>query len=89
MRAARERYVSRAVTEPPLVVVGALSYVTFLPDGIDAPFSALPIQIYSWVSQPQPAFQVAAAAGIVVLMVVLLLSNSVAIWLRNKYQRRA
>ena len=51
--------------------------------------SAPPIQIYSWVSQPQPAFQVAAAAGIVILMLVLLLTNSVAIYLRNRYQRRA
>ena len=51
--------------------------------------SALPIQIYSWVSQPQPAFQVAAAAGIVILMLVLLLTSSVTIYLRNRYQRRA
>ena len=50
--------------------------------------SAPPIQIYSWVSQPQEGFQSAAAAGIVVLMVVLLLTNSVAIWLRNRYERQ-
>jgi phosphate transport system permease protein len=81
---------SRAIGETaPLIVVGAATYITFAPEGPFSAYSALPIQIYSWVSQPQPAFQVAAAAGIVVLMVVLLLSNSVAIWLRNKYQRRA
>jgi phosphate transport system permease protein len=80
---------SRAIGETaPLIVVGAATYITFVPEGAQSAYSALPIQIYSWVSQPQPGFQTAAAAGIVVLMVVLLLSNSVAIWLRNKYQRR-
>jgi phosphate transport system permease protein len=81
---------SRAIGETaPLIVVGAATFITFAPAGPQSSYSALPIQIYSWVSQPQPAFQLAAAAGIVVLMVVLLLTNSVAIWLRNKYQRRA
>ena len=81
---------SRAIGETaPLIVVGAATYITFAPDGPLSAYSALPIQIYSWVSQPQEKFQIAAAAGIVVLMVVLLLTNSVAIWLRNKYQRRA
>jgi phosphate transport system permease protein len=81
---------SRAIGETaPLIVVGAATYITFAPEGPFSAYSALPIQIYSWVSQPQPAFQVAAAAGIVVLMIVLLLTNSVAIWLRNKYQGRA
>ncbi len=80
---------SRAIGETaPLIVVGAATYITFAPSSPLSSYSALPIQIYSWVSQPQPAFQIAAAAGIVVLMVVLLLANSVAIWLRNKYQRR-
>jgi phosphate transport system permease protein len=81
---------SRAIGETaPLIVVGAATYITFAPAGPLSSYSALPIQIYSWVSQPQPGFQTAAAAGIVVLMIVLLLTNSVAIWLRNKYQRRA
>ncbi len=80
---------SRAIGETaPLIVVGAATYITFVPEGPQSAYSALPIQIYSWVSQPQLGFQTAAAAGIVVLMVVLLLTNSVAIWLRNKYQRR-
>jgi phosphate transport system permease protein len=80
---------SRAIGETaPLIVVGAATYITFAPESPLSAYSALPIQIYSWVSQPQPAFQVAAAGGIVVLMVVLLLTNLVAIWLRNKYQRR-
>jgi phosphate transport system permease protein len=80
---------SRAIGETaPLIVVGAATYITFAPEGPLSSYSALPIQIYDFVSRPQEAFQIAAAAGIVVLMVVLLLTNSVAIWLRNKYQRR-
>ena len=81
---------SRAIGETaPLIVVGAATYITFAPDGPLSAYSALPIQIYAWVSQPQPAFQIIAAAGIVVLMAVLVLTNSVAIYLRNRYQRRA
>jgi phosphate transport system permease protein len=81
---------SRAVGETaPLIVVGAATYITFAPDGPLSRYSALPIQIYYWISQPQPGFQAAAAAGIVVLMAVLVLSNSVAIYLRNRYQTRA
>jgi phosphate transport system permease protein len=81
---------SRAIGETaPLIVVGAATYITFAPDGPLSRYSALPIQIYYWVSQPQPEFQVGlAAAGIVVLMAVLVLTNSFAIWLRNRYQRR-
>jgi|SRR5829696_7404571 len=80
---------ARAVGEAaPLIVVGAATFITFAPSGPLSAYSALPIQIYAWISQPQPAFQVNAAAAIVVLMIVLLITNSLAIWLRNKYQRR-
>ncbi|MDQ3912697.1 MAG: phosphate ABC transporter permease PstA [Actinomycetota bacterium] len=81
---------SRAIGETaPLIVVGAATYLTFAPEGPLSQYSALPIQIYYWVSQPQEEFKVGlAAAGIVVLMVVLILTNSFAIWLRGKYQRR-
>lgn len=80
---------SRAIGETaPLIVVGAATYITFAPNSPLSAYSALPIQIYAWVSQPQEAFQIVAAAAIVVLMVVLILANSVAIWLRNRYQRR-
>ena len=81
---------SRAIGETaPLIVVGAATYISYAPDGPFSGYSALPIQIYSWVSQPQPEFQIGlAAAGIVVLMVVLVLANSFAIWLRNRYQSR-
>ncbi|HEX6244532.1 MAG TPA: phosphate ABC transporter permease PstA [Polyangiales bacterium] len=81
--------VSRAMGETaPLVLIGALSYVTFLPDGIDAPFSALPIQIFNWVSRPQPAFLVNAAAAIVVLLFLMLILNALAIVLRDRMQQK-
>lgn len=81
--------ISRAIGETaPLVVVGALTYVTFLPDSPSSPFTALPIQIFNWVSRPQKGFMVDAAAGIVVLLVVLLAMNAVAVLLRNRYQQR-
>jgi phosphate transport system permease protein len=80
---------SRAMGETaPLVVVGALSYVTFLPDGIDAPFSALPIQIFNWVSRPQPEFLINAAAAIVVLLAMMLALNATAIVLRDRMQQK-
>ncbi len=80
---------SRAIGETaPLIVVGAATYITFAPDGPRSEYSALPIQIFSWISQPQEGFQIDAAAGIVVLMAVLILTNSFAIWLRNRFQRR-
>ena len=80
---------SRAIGEAaPLIVVGAATYITFAPDGPRSEYSALPIQIFSWISQPQEGFQIDAAAGIVVLMAVLILANSLAIWLRNRFQRR-
>jgi phosphate transport system permease protein len=82
---------SRAIGETaPLIVVGAATYLTFAPDGPRSQYSALPIQIYYWVSQPQEEFKVGlAAAGIVVLIALLILTNSFAIWLRNRYQRRS
>lgn len=81
--------VSRAMGETaPLVLVGALSYVTFLPDGVDAPFSALPIQIFNWVSRPQPAFLVNAAAAIVVLLGMMLVLNAIAVVVRDRMQMK-
>jgi phosphate transport system permease protein len=81
--------VSRALGETaPLVVVGALAYIPFLPDGVLAPFGALPIQIFNWVSRPQAAFLVNAAAGIVVLLMMMLVLNAAAIIVRDRMQRR-
>jgi phosphate transport system permease protein len=80
---------SRAIGETaPLIVVGAAVYVNFLPSGPRGEYTALPRQIFTWIDQAQDEFQTLAAGGIVVLMVVLLLSNSFAIALRNRYQRR-
>jgi phosphate transport system permease protein len=81
---------SRAMGETaPLIVVGALTYVTFLPDALDAPFTALPIQIFNWVSRPQREFLVNAAAAIVVLLCSILVLNGLAIVLRLRLQRRS
>jgi phosphate transport system permease protein len=80
--------ISRAIGETaPLIIIGALSYVAFLPDGIDAQFTALPIQIFNWVSRPQAAFLVNAAAGISVLLGTMLALNGIAVYLRNRLQR--
>lgn len=80
---------SRAIGETaPLVVVGALTYVTFLPEGPSSPFTALPIQIFNWVSRPQKGFLVDAAAGIVVLLALLLAMNIVAVSLRRRAEKK-
>jgi phosphate transport system permease protein len=79
---------SRTIGETaPLITIGALTYVPFAPDGIWSPFTVLPIQIFNWLSRPQVAFAENAAAGIIVLLVVLLVMNSVAIVLRDRFQR--
>jgi len=80
---------SRAVGETaPLITIGALTYVPFTPDGIWSPFTVLPIQIFNWVSRPQAPFAENAAAGIIVLLVLLLSMNGVAIVLRDRLQKR-
>ncbi|ANV88036.1 phosphate ABC transporter permease PstA [Picosynechococcus sp. PCC 7117] len=83
---------SRAIGETaPLITLGALTFIAFLPslslEGLQTPFTALPIQIFNWVSRPQEEFHTVAAAGIIVLMVVLLAMNGTAIFLRNKFQK--
>lgn len=80
---------SRAIGETaPLVMIGALTFVAFLPEGPMDQFTALPIQIYNWVSRPQQEFHDLAAGAIVVLLVVLLLMNSTAIFIRSRTERR-
>jgi phosphate transport system permease protein len=80
---------SRAIGETaPLITMGALTYVSFLPNSVWSSFTVLPIQIFNWVSRPQRDFQANAAAGILVLMALLLTMNAVAIWLRDRYQRK-
>jgi phosphate transport system permease protein len=81
---------SRAIGETaPLITIGALTFVAFVPDGLLSRFTVLPIQIFNWVSRPQAGFHERAAAGIIVLLVLLLAMNAAAIFLRNRYQRRA
>ena len=78
---------SRAIGETaPLIIIGALTSARFLPRGILDTFSALPIQIFHWTSRPQAEFHALAAAGIIVLMAVMLLLNLTAILLRNYFE---
>jgi phosphate transport system permease protein len=79
---------SRAIGETaPLVMIGALAFVAYVPAGPLDGFTALPIQIFNWTSRPQEEFHGLAAAAIIVLLVVLLLMNSIAIYIRNRYER--
>ena len=80
---------SRAIGETaPLIMLGALLFIPYTPSGPMDRFTALPIQIFNWVSRPQEEFQQNAAAGIIVLLIVLLSMNAVAIILRNWFERK-
>ncbi|MBI4505376.1 MAG: phosphate ABC transporter permease PstA [Chloroflexi bacterium] len=80
---------SRAIGETaPLITIGALTFIAFLPTSPLDPFTVLPIQIFNWVSRPQPAFHAIAASGIIVLLVVLLSMNALAIYLRDRARRK-
>ncbi len=82
--------IARAIGEAaPLIVLGALTYVDFLPTGLRSAFTVLPIQIFNWIGRPQAGFKLNAAAGIVLLLLMLLLFNGLAIYLRNYFRRRA
>ena len=78
---------SRAVGETaPLIMVGAITYVAFNPTLL-GPYTALPVQIYTWVKLPDPEFQQLAAAAIIVLLAIVLAMNAIAIFLRNRYRQ--
>jgi phosphate transport system permease protein len=80
---------SRAIGEAaPLVVLGAVTYITFNPTGPTSAYTVLPIQIYQFISLPQAGYQELAAAAIVLLLGIVLLMNSLAIFLRNRFQKR-
>jgi phosphate transport system permease protein len=80
---------SRAIGETaPLITIGALTYVPYLPASRGSPFPVLPIPTFNWVSRPQAAFLENAAAAIIVLLVLLLAMNAVAVWLRDRYQKQ-
>lgn len=80
---------SRAIGETaPLIVVGIPMFIAFLPKSVFDTFTVLPMQIYNWTSRPQEEFHSLAAAGIIVLLALLILMNSIAVLIRNKYQKR-
>jgi phosphate transport system permease protein len=83
---------ARAIGETaPLIVVGAATVVAFNPTGVNDFFTAMPIQIFDWISRPQTDtndYRPLAAAAILLLMILLLVMNSVAIWLRNRYEQK-
>ena len=81
--------ISRAIGETaPLLVIGALVYVPFIPEGPNDQFTTLPIQIYNWTSRPQEAFIVNAAAGIIVLLLITFLLNGIAIYIRHRWYQK-
>jgi phosphate transport system permease protein len=80
---------SRAIGEAaPLLVLGAVSFITFNPDGLLSRYTVLPIQIFGYIGKSQSEYTELAAAAIVLLLAIVLLMNSVAIFLRNKFQKR-
>jgi len=80
---------SRAVGETaPLIVVGALAYVPFVPQTPMDEFSVLPIQIFNWISRPQHGFIENAAAAIIILLLITFIMNGVAVYFRNKWQKK-
>jgi phosphate transport system permease protein len=80
---------SRAIGETaPLVVLGVPTILLFTPASIMDTFTALPMQIYDWTRRPQAAFHDVASAGIIILLLLLLFMNSVAVFIRNKFQNR-
>ncbi len=80
---------SRAIGETaPLITIGALTYLRYVPDDPLDLFTVLPIQIFNWISKPQDEFHDLAAAGIIVLLAVLLAMNGLAVYLRQRLRRR-
>ncbi|CAG9608154.1 phosphate ABC transporter permease PstA [Pseudoneobacillus rhizosphaerae] len=80
---------SRAIGETaPLVVLGLPLFIAFLPKTVFDTFTVLPMQIYNWTSRPQEEFHALAAAGIIILLVMLIIMNSIAVLIRNKFQKR-
>lgn len=80
---------SRAVGETaPLIVVGALAYVPFIPLSPMDEFSVLPIQIFNWISRPQHGFVENAAAAIIILLLITFIMNGIAVYFRNKWQKK-
>jgi phosphate transport system permease protein len=93
---------SRAIGETaPIITIGALSFIAFLPESpftsefpfisfgwLNDPFTAMPIQMFNWVSRPDPAFQANAAAAGAILLGMTLMMNAVAIWIRYRFRKK-
>ena len=80
--------VSRVLGETsPLIIIGAVSYITFVPESLKSVFTVLPLQIYNWATRPQEDFHGVAAATIIVLLILLFFMNSLAIYIRYKMQK--
>ncbi len=81
--------VARAIGEAaPLLLVGATTFITFNPSFFEGGYTAMPVLIYNYIQRPQEEFHILAAAGVIVMLAVLLAMNSFAIWLRNHYERK-
>lgn len=80
---------SRAIGETaPLIVVGAMAYVPFVPHSIFDSFSVLPMQIFTWTTRPQAGFAIAAAGAIIILLILTFIMNGIAVYFRNKWQKK-
>ncbi|WP_027660217.1 phosphate ABC transporter permease PstA [Salinispora fenicalii] len=80
---------SRAIGEAaPLIVLGAVTFITFNPDGLDSGYTALPIQIYTFITRSQSEYTELAAGAIVLLLAIVLAMNSIAIFVRNRFEKR-
>ncbi|WP_024119798.1 phosphate ABC transporter permease PstA [Thermus thermophilus] len=71
----------------PLLLVGAAAYVPFYPSGLLSQYTVVPVQIYLWISQNQPEFARVAAAGILVMLLLLSVLYLMALYLRNRFRR--
>ena len=79
---------ARAIGETaPLILVGAVTFVTFLPQPFEGGYTVLPIQVFQWASRPQADFQGIAAATIIVILVLMLLLNALALIVRARLSR--
>ena len=80
---------ARAIGEAaPLVVAGAMVYVPFAPSTPMDEYSVLPIQIFNWISRPQKGFEINAAAGIIILLAITFIMNGIAVFFRNRMQKK-
>ncbi|MCX6182692.1 MAG: phosphate ABC transporter permease PstA [Bacteroidetes bacterium] len=81
--------ISRAIGETaPLIVIGAATYITYIPEGPMDKFTVLPMQVYDWIGMPDPEFAKNAAGGIIILLLITFLLNGIAVYLRNRWQKK-